>query len=195
MLNLLRKAPDDLLKKATAKKKAGDLENAIKLLKQAYEQISKESISYPVDTFLRLPLYLQEAKRNDEAWREFNVLLTEGYPNQTKDPELIPMDHASIYDKMRLFLQREGKNVLAVRFGIFSWLSSLVGLYRQKRIDQLTAYSSLKDYKDTIRIMLRKAQKEELLEQLIGIMEEHINNLPNVDFTSLSTEIDSLGLK
>lgn len=126
-MGLFRKDPDILLKKATSKKKEGDFDNAIKLLKLAYKEISKGPMVYPVDTFLRLPLYLQAAKRNDEAWREFNFLLTKGYPNQMSDLEFIPMDHSIIYDKMRLFLQREGKPELAIKFGIFSFLSWAIG--------------------------------------------------------------------
>ena len=56
--------PDELLKQATAKKKAGDLESAIELLRKAYKEINKSSIVYPVKTFLRLPTYLQEMGRS-----------------------------------------------------------------------------------------------------------------------------------
>jgi hypothetical protein len=80
--------PSELLREATAKKKGGDMEGATKLLREAYVAISKVSTIYSIDTFLRLPLYLQEAGRSDEAWREFNRLLTEGYPNQIESASL-----------------------------------------------------------------------------------------------------------
>ena len=192
MFKLFKKDPDTLLKEVTAKKKAGDLENAIKLLRKAYKEINKSSTVYPVDVFLRLPLYLQEAKRNDEAWREFNLLLTKGYPNQMNNPELIPMDHSIIYDKMRLFLQREGKNELAVRFGILSYLSWAIGLYKQRRNDELKAYIFKENLENTIRKLLKKAKKEDLVERLSAIVEEQIKRLPNIDFGELTKQIDGV---
>ena len=77
-----------LLKKATEQKKSGDINNAILTLKLAYGEIAKTTIEYPVETFLRLPMYLQEAKQNDEAWKEFNKILAYGFPNQIKDKEM-----------------------------------------------------------------------------------------------------------
>jgi len=192
MFNLFKKDPDALLKEATAKRKAGDLENAIKLLRDAYKEIGNGSTIYPVNIFLRLPLYLQEAKRNDEAWREFNLLLTKGYPNQMNNPELIPMDHSIIYDKMRLFLQREGRSKLAVKFGIFSYLSWAIGLYRQKRKDELKAYTSRETFEKTIRKLLKKAKKEDLVEKISVIIEEQIKRLPNIDFRELTKRIDGI---
>jgi len=190
MFKLFKNDPDILLKEATSKKKSGDLDNAIKLLREAYREISNGSIIYSVDTFLRLPLYLQEAKRNDEAWREFNLLLTEGYPNQMNDPELIPMDHSIIYDKMRLFLQREGKTELAIRFGVFSFLSWAIGLFRQKRKDELETYTSRENIEETVRKLLKKAKKENLVEQVITIVEEQISHLPHIDFEGLAKSLE-----
>lgn len=192
MIKLFKKVPDTLLKEATAKKKAGDLKNAIKLLKEAYKEINRSSTVYPVDVFLRLPMYLQEAKRNDEAWREFKLLLTKGYPNPMNNPELIPMDHSIIYDKMRLFLQREGKNELAVRFGILSYLSWAIGLYKQRRNNELKAYIFKENLENTIRKLLKKAKKEDLVERLSAIVEEQIKRLPNIDFGELTKQIDGV---
>jgi len=191
-MGLFRKDPDILLKEATSKKKDRDFDNAIKLLKLAYNEISKGPMIYPVDTFLRLPLYLQAAKRNDEAWREFNLLLTKGYPNQMSDLKLIPMDQSIIYDKMRLFLQREGKPKLAVRFGIFSFLSWAIGLLRQKRKDELEEYTSRETIEETVTKLLKKAKKENLTGQVITIVEEQISRLPNIDFAELGERIHKI---
>jgi len=192
MFNLFKKDPDALLKEATAKKNAGDLENAIKLLRKAYKEIGKGATIYPINTFLRLPLYLQEAKRNDEAWREFNFLLAKGYPNQMNNPELVPMDHSIIYDKMRLFLQREGKTELAVRFGILSYFSWAIGLYRQERKDELKTYTSRETFEETIKKLLKKAKKENLIEKINRIVEEQIKCLPNIDLGELARRIDGV---
>lgn len=120
----------DLFKKATSLKDASKIDAAAETLRQAYWSISKTSIQYDITPFLRLPLYFQEAGRNDEEWREFNILLTHGYPNQSvHDPVVCAYDKAAIYDKMRLFLQRERKNSLAVVYGDLSYISDLRARY------------------------------------------------------------------
>lgn len=57
----------DLLKMATEKRDAGDVDAAIELLRKAYAEIGDDYVSHFVSTFLRLPLYLQKVGRNDEA--------------------------------------------------------------------------------------------------------------------------------
>ncbi len=165
------------------------------MLREAYQEISTSLIIYPVNTFLRLPLYLQEAHRNDEAWREFNILLTQGYPHQISDPKLIPMDHSIIYDKMRLFLQRENQNDLAIRFGIFSYLSWAIGLYRQERTDELKIYISESHFKNVIKKLLKKAKKEYLINTVSSIVEKQVDNLPNINFGNLTKRIDEVVLR
>lgn len=187
-----KKDPDILLKEATAKKDAGDIIGAIDILKKAYQEISKLETIYPVNTFLRLPLYLQDAGRNDEAWHEFDVLLTKGYPNQMNNPELIPMDHSIIYDKMRLFLQREGKNALAVQFGIFSFLSWAIGLNRQGRKEELRQHISKESIEETTMKLLKKAKKAERLGEITKIVEKQANALSKVDFHELGKSVDEI---
>ena len=63
------KDPDNLLKMATLAKNAGNYNEAISLLKAAYKIISKGDIMYGPQTFLRLPLYLQQAKRPEGVLR------------------------------------------------------------------------------------------------------------------------------
>lgn len=187
--------PATLLKEATAKKKAGDLDNAIIILRKAYREIEKGDTIYTAKTFLRLPLYLQEANRNDEAWREFNLLLINGYPGQLKSPGLFHMDRSEIYDKMRLFLQREGKTKSAVRFGILSYISWAIGLYEQKRYDELKQHSSKINIENELKKLLKKAKKEELLSNISEIVEKEINSIPNVNVNVLSKNIDRIILR
>lgn len=192
MLGSSGEDPDVLLKEATARKDAGDLSGAIGLLREAYRAIKNIPTIYPVNTFLRLPLYLQQAKRNDEAWREFNSLLTHGYPNQTKSPGLLAMDHAIIYKKMRLFLQREGKSDLAVRFGILSYLSKAIGLHRQRRKDELTEYISRDAIQKTVSKLLKKAGKDSLVEQVVSEVQKRTVALPSFDIAAFTERIDRI---
>jgi len=73
--------------------------------------------------------------KNDAAWGEFNRLLTVYFGSD--------VSLSDIYEKMRLFLQREGRNVLAVRFGVWAHLYKTKAYYTEltghpeKRIEEL----------------------------------------------------------
>ena len=185
-------SPEELLSAATAAKKDGNLEAAISLLKKAYESIAATDDSYRVETFLRLPLYLQEAGRKDEAWNEFQKILTNGYPNQSglEYPELVPMANSAIYDKMRLFLQREGRNGEAVKYGLFSHLSWSTGLYLQKRRDEFKDYITSESIDYIVLKLLKKANKTDLLIKISKLIKHEIRNIPNIDFEALGSKVD-----
>ena len=174
---------DRLLKRATELQKQGDTEGAIAKLKDAYSHIAKSDGSHTVSTYLRLPNCLHKAGRNDEAWREYNKLLTEGYPNQQHAPELFPMEHSQIYDKMRLFLQREGKMERAVVFGILSLISWELGLRLQKRKKE---YATYKAVEKTVFALLKKAKQESQTTDIAKHVWNNISQLPKVDFAQLS---------
>jgi len=169
--------PDKLLKDATALKKQGDITGAIRKLKSAYKAIEKTNIGYSVKTFIRLPQYLQLAGQNDEAWREFNNLLL-GFPNQLMKKELIPMAHSTIYDKMRLFLQKEKRYKKAVLFEMFSCLCWAKGLYLQKR------RRDLKECRKPGHISHGLAKKAKILEKIDAyeaIVSDELKQLPDID--------------
>jgi tetratricopeptide (TPR) repeat protein len=106
-----------LHKNATAYKNAGDIENAISLLYQAKLLANQNPISCPIDSWLRLPLFLQQAGRFNEAMAEFNDLLENPPITREKDSPLEPLvlemlthaDMCAIYDKMRLACDRENR--------------------------------------------------------------------------------------
>ncbi len=120
--------PDVLLKEATYYKKQGNINKAILILRKAYKILEKTPVQYSVKTYLRLPLYLQQAGRSDEAWLEFNNLITKGYPNQSRNVSSVLLNNTVIYDKMRLFLEREGKPLKAIDLGIQSYMAKVKGL-------------------------------------------------------------------
>lgn len=177
---------------ATQKRDAGDIGAAIDLLRTAYSKIVSASVSYPVNTFLRLPLYLQEAGRTDEAWKEFESLLTHGFPNQLSNPEVLPMEHSQIYDKIRLFLQRETQFDRAVSFGILSYVSWAAGLHRQKRRSELKGYIKRENIDVHLAPLLKKARKLELKDEFVDVVAGEIIRLPEIDLASLSDRIDSI---
>lgn len=190
MFSLFRKDPDEFLREATAKKKAGDMDGAIECLRKAYKEIAKTSINYTVPTFLRLPLYLQHAKRNDEAWSEFNNLIANGHPNQMRTRELLPMDHSQIYDKMRLFLQREKQSKKAVKFGVFSCLSWAQGLYYQNRNEEFEQYISRQSIDRLLENLLKKAKRLDEKSNLLEVIMENIEDLPSIGYARLGKIID-----
>ena len=94
-------------------KKAVDRNKIKRLLREAYRKIERGTITYPIDTYLRLPLFLFEAGHRDEAWMEYNRLLIDGIHGDS--PNVVPMNRSRVYDKMRLMLQKEGKTEYAVQ--------------------------------------------------------------------------------
>ena len=192
MFGLFKEDPSKLLKKATSAKKSGNLEGAISLLRKAYKAISKNDLDYGVKTFLRLPLLLQEAGKVEEAWDEFHRLLTKGYPNQSKDPQLVPMNHSEIYDKLRLFLQREERNDEAIKYGIFSHLSWASGLYLQKRRDEFKDFIAAETIDDIVMKLLKKAKKANLSEKVSNLVKHEIKNIPKIDFHAFGSKLDSV---
>ena len=123
---------DKLLKKATEKKRSGNLEEAIELLKKAYDVGSNEM---SVEQCMRLPLYLQQAKRNDEGWEILCNLLAKGWPGS--DKFMVHADRAAIYNKMSLFRKREKNFDDALAHGLMSYLEDLNQAYSNLKNDEI----------------------------------------------------------
>lgn len=185
----------DLLKKATAAHDAGDLDVAINLLRQAYSEMARGPVSYSVETFLRLPLYLQQARRDAEAWQEFNLLLTRGYPNQLDRPDASPMEQSCIYDKMRLCLQRQKHFDRAVRFGVLSLISWAIGLDRQQRREELDGYIDGENIEANILPLLVKAKKPHLKAEVVSLVVTETTHLRRVDLDFLGNRVDAVVLR
>lgn len=105
-----------LLREATAAKDSGDMDTAIESLEKAVAAMYNSPVSYPIETWLRLPLYLQQAKRMDEALAIFHTLIAEteiriqrnfGHLSKSKRKPFYHNELATIYDKMRLACKRE----------------------------------------------------------------------------------------
>ncbi|KKL69963.1 hypothetical protein LCGC14_2109700 [marine sediment metagenome] len=192
MLNLFHKDPARLLHEATQKKERGDIDGAIESLQVAYSAIIKTTMDHTVQTFLRLPLYLQQAGKPDEAWAEFNKLLVSGYPNQLEDRDLWPMTRSQIYDKMRLFLQRENRPDEAIRFGIFSYLSWGEGLDAQGRLTELRQHRSVKSIEKRLGALLKKASKAKKNSDLSGLVAKSLREPESMDYDSIGELVANL---
>lgn len=190
---MLGNDPNKLLKKATKLKKKGDFNSAIKALKDSYRLIGQDDNTvYSVNKFLRLPLYLQKAGRKKEAWDEFNNLLRNGYPNKMKNKGLVYIDKATIYNKMRLYLQREKKNDEAIKYGIFSHVAMIRGLYLQKRKSPLKNAQSKERIQSMLKSLLKKANKLESLDEFVNLVSEEVAKPTKIDLDKTSKKIDNL---
>lgn len=183
---------DILLKEATAQKQAGNINSAIETLKLAYKELEDSPSIYPIDTYLRLPLYLQQADRNDEAWGELNRLILWVNSKTRYSKELSPMDQSIIWDKMRLFLQREGKYDYAIQFAIWSYVSWGNGLYEQNRNDEFHTYKLKANIEKSLLPAVKKAGKQVYIEEIAKIVSKSLNSFPQLDYRELSESITTI---
>ena len=123
---------DKFLKQATKMKRSGNLEEAIQLLKKAYDVGASEM---SIQNCLRLPLYLQQAKKNDEGWEVLCQLLAKGWPGG--DKFMVHADRSIIYDKMSLFRKREKNFDDALVYGIMSYLEDLNYAHSSLKYDEV----------------------------------------------------------
>src|SRR5208337_327025 len=182
------KDPNHLLKQATVKKQAGDIDAAIELLRKAYARMAKVNAGATVATYLRLPLYLQAANRPEEAWREFQKLLTNGYPNQIEETKSI--DTWQIYDKMRLFLQRERNHREAAKHAVFSHFYQCLSMHEQKRRINLKTLMSKAAVRELVEEFFELDRNRE--DELASLLLAHLSCLPKIDIVSLGSQIDAV---
>jgi hypothetical protein len=192
MFGLFESDPNKLLRKATAQKESGDIEGAVATLRQADKAIGKGQTVYPVETFLRLPAYLQEAGHRDEAWQAYETLLAGGYSLQSNRPDLIPMYHSAIYDKMRLFLQREGSPIPAVAYGVLSHCSWAIGLYRQNRKAELQSHVMKSAIDKLTKHLLKQANRLDVQEQLSQYIFEKLRDIQGVGLDEVFSAVNSI---
>lgn len=123
---------DAYLKLAAERKKSGDLPGAIESLELAEVAMSEGEggfRAYSVSTLCRLPLYLQQAGRGQEAIDKLIKLLDLYPPSWGKklkrDRTGLFLSHlenqrGTTYDKLRLVLQREKRFAEAVPYGVMA---------------------------------------------------------------------------
>jgi len=91
-------------------------DKAIECLRKVRVLLKENTTIYPIATWLRLPIFLQQAGRFEEAMQEFEKLLGEvdamAARNFGHQPDFIQemfavLDKSVIYDKMRLACKRQ----------------------------------------------------------------------------------------
>ena len=180
----------ELLRQATALKDSGDINAAIAALKKAYELIAEAGEEQLIETFLRLPLYLQAAGRADEAWQEFHRLLSHGNPNRSLNEH----DKSVIYDKMRLCAQREKKDIDAVVYGVLSYIHDLRGRYVSGLSDPLfmqyyKQYSAPEKFSSILITLLKKSHRLDQLDGMRDLLAASISHIPKGDEVALESSV------
>lgn len=178
------KEASELLKAATAKHNSGDTTAAIDTLRRAYALMASSPIIYPIETYLRLPLYLQKAGRYAEAMIEFENLLKSSpvkiarefaHCKPTERQGLVSMENSAIHDKIRLACEREEKFELAVFHAILSHAERCLGLKYQKRGQELRTIKSKASWKEVVEDVsdtALKPRKEALLDACVAFSKE-----------------------
>lgn len=142
-------------------------------------------MSYPVDAYLRLPLFLQKAGRVEDAWQEFHRILSEG-PFAGLSTSVAMMEQAKVFDKMRLFLQRIGKPDMAVAYGVCRMLGRAMGA--QMQFDEERGENALRDARRTelddfregwqfeVSELLRKAGRSDCEDEVCELIRPVVEN-------------------
>ncbi|WP_144036951.1 hypothetical protein [Synechococcus sp. MW101C3] len=194
----------ETLKVATELYRDGNVPAAVLVLKEAYKKIENSSVSYGIDTYLRLPSYLQKLGRYDEAWGFLNNLLARGYPNQIQNEALILLARSKIYKAMCRLLQHEGKGRTAIIFGAASIVAEAQYYYLQSeekdwpkdfRKERAATFRSLSEA-TSIHEKMKKITKKEItksqLEDIANYLCSTLLRPKAVKYDRLIVEVDSL---
>ena len=114
-----------LHRQATEHKDNKEWDKAVTCLREAERLKGNVLTVYPVKHSLRLPLFLQQAGRFDEAMREFQALLdgTEAriarqfsHQKKTEQTKIVHADYADIYKAMSTACKREKRMDLVEKY-------------------------------------------------------------------------------
>ena len=181
-----------LFKEATAASH-DDPEGAVRLFRNAREHAALSGIDFGVDVFLRLPRYLQAAGSSGEARREFENLLVHSYPNMHLASWSRRRMECEVYDKMRLFLQREKRFFEAVIFGAKSVIWDIkASLLYLEEVGPEWDYEIRRDREHLCRELtklLRRARSLELLDETLDVLSEWADAQPGADDHAYETRL------
>ena len=186
--NVTNKESGELLKEATQLKKTGDWGEAIQALRQAYKYAKSEGVSYGADVYLRLPKYLYEAGKPDEAWSEYNRALTEGLDGQAPSKEMAAVNQSQIYGSMAGQLKKEKKFYDAAMYQAASALSWEKGMLVQQRESEL----DLDSLQKTIEQTLKMNGDKEAHEKFIALVKEAVANPKSHQVAGLIAQLRDL---
>lgn len=186
-----RSKAEDLLEQAALRKDAGDVEAAIGMVRTAYDHMRKENRAFPVDTYLILPMYLQQAGHPKECWDTLTHLLFRGYPNQVNDHILIAQDRAKVLDKMRQFLEHDDQKQIAAVYEAFSMVFKGISLYREQRARELKVWFSRENCTEYLHGLKKYKGNLGRVHELHAILVDEIGQYPDLDFERMGQRVES----
>lgn len=179
-----QKSSSSLFKEATQLKKSGNWDDAIQTLRQAYETARGEGVSFGADTYLKLPKYLYEAGRSDEAWSEYNRMLYEGVDGRGLDSDFSDTTLSQIYGAMAGQLKKGKKfheSVIYQAVAALSWEKSML---QQNRKSELNIDSLEKSIEQTL-----KKNKAKYSDEFLLIVREALSRPKNHSVTELFNKL------
>ncbi|MBO6574013.1 MAG: hypothetical protein JJ896_01235 [Rhodothermales bacterium] len=151
--------------------------------------MERTSTQYSVKHFLRVPMLLQLDGRAEEAWAEYQELLSSGYPGQMRSKDMILMDSYQIYDKMRLHLQREGRAKEAVVYHVLSIVCWSRALRLQNRSNE-HEHTLTREYAAVqVEKVWRRTKLSTGAEGLASMLHDLLNGLEGMQLQSVEHQI------
>ena len=140
---------------------------------------------YPnISEVLKIPMYLQKAKRYEEAWAVYNKLLEERFEDNSDY-----LGISKIYDKMRIQLQSEKKFGDALIMGIYSYMWDAAELKKTGNSAQYEKYTFKVELIKLAENLLKKTKQESAKDQIADIIGKYIKTLPELDKERFEKEI------
>ena len=209
----------ELMRAATALSDT-DPNAAVETFREAAALVPQTETDYTVAPFLRVPRYLQQAGRQEEAWEEFQRLLKGGYLNMQKGKRAWHQMESAVYDKMRLFLQREKRLEEAVLYGVRSiiagvraWTvptderrhrleseSSVIRELEQERLRSSESrrmerlqYEQAEETLDTqLTKLLKRARLQPCHDEALALLREWVSHLPEADDVAYEAKLQKV---
>lgn len=192
--------PDALIEKAEIHKKKNDYDRAILYLRKAFDLNIYNNIKYPIDTYLKLPIYLNKSGKIIEAWEEFqklrNNILNATYELGLNDY----FDLGTIDNQILIYLRRKRKRTEALYYALYAYISNLNILILRKNIPD---FADVK--KGTIREIhemidpnyiidyishyLRNTEHESKISGISSMLVEAISSSPNNNYSDIEKKL------
>lgn len=183
---------NDLNKRVTAFKKAKDYDQAIEALQKSYKLMKLTRTQYTVKNYLRAPMILQLAGRNEEAWDAYLHLLKAGYPHQSRSRDTVLMEKYAIYDKMRLHLQRTKEPVEAIVYQVLSTLCWSEALRLQNRSSEHEHTLTEEYSRASVEPALKKATMTSATDEVTEVLRTMLNDPRNLNIQSAEEKLRTL---
>jgi hypothetical protein len=174
----------NLLALANEEYKNKNYDKAAYLAKKAKE-ISDITDIYPnITEILKIPMYLQKAKRYEEAWAVYNRLLEERFQDNVDY-----LGISKIYDKMRVQLQNEKRFRDAMIMGFYSYMWDAAELKKTGNMAQYEKYTMKVELIKLSESLLKKLKQEDLKDKVADIISKYIIFLPEIDKDKFEEEL------